>query len=65
MNLSLTVVPNKNWLLNTGLNSGLPVTTNVVVGGDAEDVRPFGDLTKSGKMVNAYNALIMAHQLSK
>jgi len=47
------------------MDSGLPVTTNVVVGGDAEDVRPFGDLTKSGKMVNAYNALIMAHQLSK
>ena len=47
------------------MDSGLPVKTKVVVGGDAEDVRPFGDLTSSGKMVNAYNALIMASQISK
>lgn len=45
------------------LDSGLPVKTNVVVGGNPEDVRPFGDLTKSAKMVNAYNALIMASQM--
>ena len=47
------------------LDSGLPINQKVVVGGDAEDVRDFGALTKSGKMVNAYNALIMAQQLSK
>jgi subtilisin family serine protease len=47
------------------MDSGLSIPNKVVVGGDANDVRPFGDLTKSGKMVNAYNALIMAHQLSK
>jgi len=47
------------------MDSGLPINTDVVVGGDANDVRPFGGLTKSGKMVNAYNALIMASQLSK
>ncbi|MGB1307961.1 MAG: S8 family peptidase [Oceanihabitans sp.] len=47
------------------LDSGLAVPTKVVVGGDANNVKPFGDLTKSGKMVNAYNALIMASQLSK
>ena len=46
------------------LDSGLAVKTNVVVGGDPEDVRPFGDLTKSTKMVYAYNALIMASQMS-
>lgn len=45
------------------LDSGLAVKTNVVVGGDPSDVRPFGDLTKSSKMVNAYNALIMASQM--
>jgi subtilisin family serine protease len=45
------------------LDSGLAVKTNVVVGGNPEDVRPFGDLTKSAKMVNAYNALIMASQM--
>ena len=47
------------------MDSGLPVATKVVVGGDSNDVRPFGELTKSGKMANAYNALIMAQQLSK
>ena len=47
------------------MDSGLAIDTKVVVGGNGDDVRPFGDLTKSGKMVNAYNALIMASQLSK
>ncbi|AEH00832.1 S8 family peptidase [Lacinutrix sp. 5H-3-7-4] len=47
------------------LDSGLAVNTKVIVGGNGEDIRDFGSLTKSGKMVNAYNALIMAAQLSK
>lgn len=47
------------------LNSGLPIHTNVVVGGDANDVRPFSELSKTGKIANAYNALIMASLLSK
>ena len=47
------------------MDSGLAINTKVVVGGNTDDVRPFGDLTKSGKMVNVYNALIMASQLSK
>ncbi len=47
------------------MDSGLPVATKVVVGGNAEDVRPFADLSTSAKMVNAYNALIMASQISK
>jgi len=42
------------------MDSGLPIKTKVVVGGDANDVRGFDSLTKSGKMVNAYNALILA-----
>ncbi|MFD2822558.1 S8 family peptidase [Lacinutrix iliipiscaria] len=46
------------------MDSGLPVATKVVVGGNSSDVRPFEGLSKSGKMVNAYNALIMAQQLS-
>lgn len=45
--------------------SGLAVKTEVVVSGDAENVKPFVELSKSGKMVNAYNALIMASQVSK
>ena len=47
------------------MDSGLPVKTKVIVGGDANDVRAFDTLTKSGKMANAYNALIMASQMSK
>lgn len=47
------------------LDSGLAVPAKVVVGGKAEDVRPFADLSKSAKMANAYNALVMAQQLSK
>ncbi|WP_111308693.1 S8 family peptidase [Confluentibacter sediminis] len=45
------------------MDSGLAIKTNVVVGGDKGNVKPFGDLSKSGKMVNAYNALIMASKL--
>jgi len=47
------------------MDSGLPVPTKVVVGGNAQDVRPFADLSTSSKIVNAYNALIMASQISK
>jgi len=47
------------------MDSGLPLPTKVIVGGDTNDVQPFGDLTKSGKIVNAFNALIIANQRSK
>ncbi len=47
------------------MNSGLPIQTKVVVGGDATNVKPFSDLSKSAKIVNAYNALIMANIISK
>ncbi|WP_136482721.1 S8 family peptidase [Cognatitamlana onchidii] len=46
------------------MDSGLAIKRQVIVGGDSEDVRPFADLSKSSKMVNAYNALIMAAKLS-
>ncbi|MEP5255992.1 MAG: S8 family peptidase [Winogradskyella arenosi] len=45
------------------LNSGLAIPTKVVVGGDASNVKPFSDLSTSGRIVNAYNALIMASKL--
>ena len=45
------------------LDSGLPLSTKVVVGGDASNVKPFAELSKSGKIANAYNALIMASKL--
>lgn len=46
------------------LESGLPLTTKVIVGGDASNVKPFVDLSKTGRIVNAYNALIMASQVN-
>jgi subtilisin family serine protease len=45
------------------LDSGLPLSNKVVVGGDASNVKPFADLSKSGKIANAYNALIIASKL--
>ena len=47
------------------MDSGVAITTNVIVGGKASDVRPFTTLSKSGKIVNAYNALLMAEKMSK
>ncbi len=47
------------------MDSGVAITTDVIVGGKPTDVRPFANLSKSGKMVNAYNALLMAEKMSK
>jgi len=47
------------------MDSGLALKTKVIVGGDTNNIKPFADLTTSGKAVNAYNALIMAAQMSK
>lgn len=45
------------------MDSGLAVKTKVIVGGDTNNIKPFSDLIKSSKMVNAYNALIMASKI--
>ena len=47
------------------MDSGVAITTNVIVGGKAADTRSFTALSKSGKIVNAYNALLMAEKMSK
>jgi cell wall-associated protease len=47
------------------MDSGVTISTDVIVGGKAEDIRPFSNLSKSGKIVNAYNALLMAEKMSK
>ncbi|GAA4234153.1 S8 family peptidase [Postechiella marina] len=47
------------------MESGLAVPAKVVVGGDTNNVQPFKDIVKSGKIVNAYNALIIASKTSK
>jgi hypothetical protein len=47
------------------MDSGTSIGEDVSVGGDPSDKRPFASLSKSGRIVNAYNALIMAEKLSK
>lgn len=47
------------------MNSGLTTKSKVVVAGDASKAMDFQKISKSGKMVNAYNALIMADAVSK
>jgi subtilisin family serine protease len=46
------------------MDSGLALKTKVMVGKSSSEVKPFGELSKSSKLVNAFNALIMASQLS-
>ncbi|MEL6974228.1 MAG: S8 family peptidase [Bacteroidota bacterium] len=45
------------------MQSGLASKATVVVGGDNANTAPFGELSKSGKMVNAYNALLLADSI--
>ena len=48
------------------LESGVFYDLKVQVPGEKEGVlKPFSELSKSGKVVNAYNALIMAEDVSK
>ncbi|WP_203256585.1 S8 family peptidase [Hyunsoonleella ulvae] len=46
------------------MDSGLEIKTKVIVGGNASDIQPYKDIVKSGKIVNAYNALIMASKMA-
>lgn len=45
------------------MDSGLASTASVVLGGDASNTDNFQNISKSGKMVNLYNALIMASKM--
>ena len=47
------------------MQSGLSTKTSVIVAGDPSNSEPFTDVSKSGKMVNAYNALLLAEGISK
>ncbi|MES2573363.1 MAG: S8 family peptidase [Bacteroidota bacterium] len=47
------------------IDSGVTITANVIVGGKTSDIRPFSELSKSGKIANAYNALLLAEKMSK
>ncbi|GGG38656.1 peptidase S8 [Croceivirga lutea] len=58
---SLNATQVKHILMQSGLSS----KAQVLPGGDASKAKPFTQLSKSGTMVNAYNALILAEQLAK
>ena len=47
------------------MDSGLPIKTKVVIGGDAANIKTLDAVSTSGKIVNAYNALLMAERMSK
>lgn len=47
------------------IQSGLSSKASVIVAGDASNATTFDKVSKSGKMVNAYNALLMAESISK
>lgn len=47
------------------MDSGITTKMEVVLGGDPSNTQPFSSISKSGKMVNMYNALIMADKMSK
>jgi subtilisin family serine protease len=47
------------------MDSGVAIPRTVIIGGDASEKVPFADLSVSGKIINAYNALLMAEKLSK
>lgn len=45
------------------MDSGLSVSFSVIVGGDEANMQPFSAISKSGKTVNLYNALILASKI--
>ncbi len=47
------------------MDSGLSTKATVNIGTDSPNISAFSELSKSGKMVNLYNAMIMADKMSK
>ena len=47
------------------MQSGLYSKASIIVSGDVSQSTTFDQISKSGKMVNAYNALLMAESISK
>jgi subtilisin family serine protease len=57
----LTAGQVKQVLMQSGLSSKSPV----ILGGDDSNQKAFTDISRSGKMVNLYNAMIMADKMSR
>lgn len=47
------------------LDSGISPNVEVIVGGEESNRQNFRDISKTGKIVNLYNALLMAEKMSK
>ncbi len=47
------------------MDSGLTSNQTVILGGEENNKNPFSEISKSGKMVNMYNAFIMAEKISQ
>lgn len=47
------------------MDSGLPSNATVIIGGDENNTKKFSDISTSGRIVNLYNALILASKISK
>lgn len=58
---SLSAAQVKQILIQSGLSS----KASVILAGDPSNTQPFGNISKSGKMVNAFNALLLADNFSK
>jgi len=58
---TLTAVQVKQILMESGISTSKEVS----LAGEKSNKRPFTTASKSGKMVNAYNALIMAEKMAK
>ncbi|MEP2936528.1 MAG: S8 family peptidase [Gilvibacter sp.] len=56
---NLTASQVKTILMNSGLSSA----SQVMLGGDSSNTQNFGSISKSGKMVNMYNAILMAEKM--
>jgi subtilisin family serine protease len=50
---------------NIIMQSGLKTKASVIVAGDESKATTFDNISKTGKMVNAYNALILADNIAK
>ncbi|MDG1993298.1 MAG: peptidase S8, partial [Polaribacter sp.] len=60
---NLTSSEVKHILMDSGLEFELEVSTPTK--DNKDKMTPFNQLSKSGKLLNAYNALIMADSISK
>lgn len=57
----LTAAQVKQIIMDSGVSTNIPV----ILGGEPDNQKPFSEISKSGKMVNMYNAFIMAEKITK